>query len=87
MVRSARKSMGFFLVSLTVSPEKFEGRSAMALPGKTKSERRSTFFGFFSETRGDTLKSPMVNLVRLAEIYEKVHEHFSRISERFAAKA
>ena len=51
-----------------------------------ESGRRFTFFEFFSETRGDSLKSPMVNLVRLTEIYKNAREHFSRISNRFAGK-
>ena len=52
-----------------------------------KSRRRFTFLEFFSETREDTLKSLMVNLVCLAKIYKKVHEHFPRTSNRFAGKA
>ena len=47
--------------------------------------RRFAFFGFFSKTgRKDTLKSLMVNLVYLTDIYEEVYGYFSRISDRFA---
>ena len=43
-----KKVHGFFLVSPTVSPDKFENRSTIALPGKTWNlDAVSRFLGFF----------------------------------------
>ena len=75
---------------LSLISKRFAGKVRKAVdngsPRKYPLDAVSTLFGFLSKTREDTLKSPMVNLVYLAEIYKEVHEHFPRISKRMHYK-
>ena len=85
--KSTRRSISIFPVPPTDSPEEFENRSAMALPGKKWNlDAVSRFLGFFSETREETLKIPMVDLVRLAEIPTLLPKGYSRIGINFGPR-